>query len=212
MNRPHLVALAPLVAAAALAAPPPPATKPPAPTPAKITYDFTMGGQPLGSEDAAIASSPAGQVVTGSVRLKLPTGDATLGQETHLAPDGTLVSYRLDVDAPGQQVTMSTTPSEGGFKVVVTAKGGTDSVQTLPVAAKPPVVLLDNNLASHLDVWTRRLGDLGPDQERAITILVPQVALAIPGSVKRLADGTGTLDGQPVATRAYRVTVTNLTE
>ena len=43
----------------------------------------------------------------------------------------------------------------------------------------------------------------------AITHLVGAI-LAIAGTVVRIPDGTGTLDGAPVAARSYRVTVANV--
>src|SRR5262249_49610364 len=86
------------------------------------------------------------------------------------------------------------------------------ATDTKAIALKAPYVLIDNNFASHLDLYTRSLGDLGPGGERSLSLLVPQVVQSIPAVVKRLADGTATLDGKPVATRAYRITVATLTE
>jgi alpha-beta hydrolase superfamily lysophospholipase len=181
-------------------------------TPVKVTYEMTAGGQALGTENAALVTTEAGSVLTGEVRLKTPKGEGTLAQEANFAMDGTLVAYRLDVDIPGQQLTIKATPSANGYTAVVLPKGGTEPLETRSIAAKPPVVLLDNNFASHIDLLTRRLVDLGPDSERSYTFLVPQVVQAIPGTVKRLGDGTGTFEGKPVATRSYRVTIANVAE
>lgn len=186
---------------------------PPAPALSKVTYEILADGQPLGSEEVTFAAPAAGRALSGTVRIKLPGGgNGAMTQEARFAPGGALSSYRLDVDIPGQQVTISVTPAPDGFTAAVLPKGGTTPLETRAIPAKPPVVLADNSFASHLDLLTRALGDLGPGQERPYTFLVPQVLGAIPGTVKRLADGKGTLDGAPVDTRSYRVTVANVAE
>ena len=181
-------------------------------TPVKVTYEMTAGGQALGTENVARVTTAAGSVLTGEVRLETPRGEGTLAQEANFDKDGALVGYRLDVDVPGQQLTISTNPAADGYTAVVYPKGSTEPMDTRSIAAKPPVVLLDNNFASHIDLLTRKLVDLGSDQERSYTFLVPQVSQAIPGSVKRLGDGKGTFEGKPVETRSYRVTIANVSE
>jgi pimeloyl-ACP methyl ester carboxylesterase len=198
-----------LVAAAAVAA----AEGTPAPkgnvrTPVKTTYRTTVDGKPLGTEDMTLVTTEAGRAITGTAHLTLPNGTSgTLTQDLETKQDGTPVSYRLDVDFPGQQVTIKTTAGESGYAVALFAKGGADPLKTQDVPAKPPVVLLDNTIASHFDLLTRRLSDLGPDQERTYTFLVPQVGQALAGTVKRMADGKGTLEGKAISTRGYRVTI-----
>jgi pimeloyl-ACP methyl ester carboxylesterase len=209
MHRSIALPAALFAAAAALAAPgTTPASKPAVATPVKVTYQTTVGGKPFGTEDMSVVTSESGRAITGAARLTLPNGTSgTLTQDLETKPDGTPVSYRLDVDFPGQQVTIKTTAVESGYTVALYPKGGTEPLKSQDVPAKPPVVLLDNTVASHFELLTRRLADLGPDQERSYTFLVPQVGQAIPGTVKRMADGKGTLDGKPVSTRGYRLTI-----
>lgn len=212
MRRTLPLALAVLVGGGSLAADTGTAAKPAPAAPAKTTYKLAIGGEELGTEDAAVATTAEGRTLTSSVHLTLPGGQAALTQDLRLKPDGALISYVLDIDAPGQQITLKTTPTDDGVSVGIFSKGGDSALQTKPIALKAPYVLIDNNFASHLDLYTRTLGDLGPGGERSFSLLVPQVVQSIPAVVKRLADGTATLDGKPVATRGYRITVANLTE
>jgi len=181
------------------------------PAPPAETFEMTVGGAPLGTEEFRRIEGPDGVVLTGKVSLKIPeAGDAVLSQELRLARDGHPVSYSLDIDAPGQQLVLRAAPTASGYALSFTPKGAAEPVKTADVAGKVPVFLLDNNFASHLDVFTRSLLGLAVLEERAFTALVPQVLEAIPASVKRGADGKGSQGGSPVATRSYRLVVANV--
>lgn len=186
----------------------------PAPQPAAgDAFEMTVGGSPLGGEEAMRVEGPDGVGLTGTVRLTIPgAGAGTLTQTTKLARDGKPLSYALDIDVPGQQLVIQAMPTEAGFALSVTPRGATVPVKTTAVSGAAPVFLLDNSFGSHLDVLTRALGDLAVGQERSITALVPQALIAIPAKVVRTADGSGTLNGTAVATRTYAVTLANVRE
>ncbi len=181
------------------------------PAPKAETFEMTVGGTPFGTEEFHRTEGPDGVVLTGKVLLKIPgAGDAALSQDLKLARDGHPLSYSLDIDAPGQQVVLRATPTASGYLLSVTPKGAAEPANSADVAGKSPVFLLDNAFASHLDVFTRSLVGLGAGEERSLTALVPQVLKAIPGSVKRGADGKASQDGATVATRSYRLVVANV--
>ena len=181
------------------------------PEPAVQSFVMSVDGAGYATEEFRRVEGPDGVALTGKVSLKLPGGvDAVLRQDAKLGADAHVLSYALDVDAPGQQVSLTALPATNGFKLALTPKGAPAPAQSQVVAAKAPVFLLDNNFASHLDALTRALTTLGPDEERALTALVPQVMQAIPGTARRGADGTATLDGTALATRSYRLVVANV--
>jgi len=181
------------------------------PAPPAETFGMTVGGAPLGTEEFRRTEGPDGVVLTGKVSLKIPgAGETVLSQDLKLARDGHPLSYSLQIDAPGQQVVLSATPTASGYALSVTPKGAAEPANSADVAGKAPVFLLDNNFASHLDAFTRSLLGLAVGEERAFTALVPQVLEAIPASVKRGADGKGSQGGSPVATRSYRLVVANV--
>jgi dienelactone hydrolase len=174
-------------------------------------FELMIGGEPLGTEEFRRIPAPEGEAVTGTVNLKLPdTGDVRLAQDAKWAGDGHLVSYAMDVDAAGQQVTLRAHPSAAGYTMTVTAKGAGAPLKSEDVPTKPPVVLIDNNFASHLDVLTRTLQGLGAGEERAFTALVPQALQAIPATVRRGPDGTASLGGTTLPTRSYRLTIASV--
>jgi len=181
------------------------------PTPQAETFEMTVGGAPFGTEEFRRVEGPDGVVLTGKVSLSIPgAGDTALSQSLKLAREGHPLSYSLEVDAPGQQVVLTATPTASGYALSVTPKGAVEPANSADVEGKAPVYLLDNAFASHLDVLTRSLAGLGAGEERALTALVPQVLQAIPGSVKRGADGKASLGAAKVATRSYRLIVANV--
>jgi len=184
---------------------------PAVPAPAADVFDMTVGGATYATEECVRTDGPNGVTLKGKVALTTPGGGAAvLRQETLLARDGHPLSYSLDIDAPGRKLVLSAVPSATGYQLATTPKGATQPDATRVVAAKAPVFLLDNNLASHLDALTRSLADLSAGGEREITALVPQVLQGVPGSVKRGPNGLGSLNGVPVATRTYRLAIANV--
>ena len=181
------------------------------PKPPVETFEATVGGAPLGTEEFSRTEGPDGVVLSGKVSMKIPSlGDAVLSQDLKLARDGHPLSYSLDIDAPGQEVVLRAIPTASGYALSLTQKGAVTPANTANVAGKTPVFLLDNAFASHLDALTRSLVGLTAGEERALTALVPQVLQAIPATVKRGADGKASQNGSPVATRSYRLVVANV--
>lgn len=197
------------VAAAPAASPAPAAAAPVTPL---DRYELTVNDETVATEETVRTVAAGTTTLKGRVSLKLPGGgDGSFRHEATLGPDGTPKSYTLEVDIPGQEVTLAVVPGESGYRMSVTPKGAQAPASTQTIAVKSPVVLMDNNLTSHIDAWTRTLQSLGPKEERTIQALVPQVAQAMPATVRRGDDTKGTLDGAPVPARAYRLTIANLT-
>jgi len=179
--------------------------------PTTETFEMTLGGAPYATEEFQRVEAPDGIALTGTVSIQIPgRGSAVLKQDAKLARDGHPQTYALNVDAPGQAASLSAVASADGYALSVTPKGGSEPAQSRSVPTKGPVFLLDNNFASHLDVLTRALNDMAPGAERAITVVVPQVFQALPGSVKRGPDGKATSGKTPVTTRTYRLDVANV--
>lgn len=179
-----------------------------APAPQPDTFEFLVGGAPYATEEFTRAEGPDGVALTGKVSIAIPGGgNATLTQDCKLALDGHPLSYTLDVDAPGQQVSLTAKPGANGYSLSITSKDTKEPLDKRDAVAASPVFLLDNNFASHLDALTRKLVDLRPGEERVITALVPQVLQAIPAKVGRGPDGKAVLGGAAVATRSYRLVV-----
>ena len=124
------------------------------------------------------------------------------------------MSYTLDIEIPGQQVVLATRRTDAGYVMTITPKGANEPTKSRNTAALNAVFLVDNNLASHLDEFTRRMRDLGVGEERTVLALVPQVFQAFPAAVTRGPDGKALVGGAPVATRSYSLvmasTVTEL--
>ncbi len=181
------------------------------PAPSTEVFELTIGGVPSGTEEFHRAEGTEGIALTGKVSLKVPGGgEMVLSQESRLARDGHPVSYSLDIEAPGQQLTLRAVPSATGYALSITPKGATEPLQSRDVVVKPPIFLLDNNLASHLDSLTRGLRDLAAGEQRTVTVIVPQVLQSFSARVKRRSDGMASEGGAPVATRSYRLEFANI--
>ncbi|HZN54781.1 MAG TPA: alpha/beta fold hydrolase [Candidatus Polarisedimenticolaceae bacterium] len=181
------------------------------PAPAADSFELTIGGERFATEELRRVAGPEGTTLESKLTMTGPVGPGgVLSQQARLAPDGHLVSYVLDVDVPGQQVVLKASEAKDAYTMSVTPKGAAAAAQSKDVPAKAPAILLDNTFASHLDGLTRGLLDLAADQERAFTAVVPQIMQAIPATVRRGPDATGTLAGAPVATRTYRIVLANI--
>jgi alpha-beta hydrolase superfamily lysophospholipase len=184
-----------------------------APARAADSYELKAGGERIGTEESTRTPGDDGMTLAGAVRVAFPGGgEGTLTQEARYAKDGKLSGYTLDIDAPGQQFVVKVVPSQAGYALTLTPRGSNTPLKSESVATTGPVVLLDNNFASHLDQFTRTLKDLGAGGTRAVTALVPQAMQAFPAKVERLADGTAQLDGMSVSTRTYALTIANIRE
>jgi pimeloyl-ACP methyl ester carboxylesterase len=182
-----------------------------APTPEGATFDLRIEGRSFATETWTRLEGPDGVALSGKVTLTPAAGEpATLTQDCKLARDGHPISYDLDVDAPGEHVTVAARVRDNGYALTITAKGTEEPLESRQVAAEAPVFLLDNTCASHLDAITRRLVDLGAGEERAISVLVPQIMQAIRATVKRGADGKAMIGGKSVPSRSYRLVAANV--
>ena len=184
-----------------------------APARAADSYELKAGGERIGTEESVRTPGDEGTTLTGTVRVAFPGGgEGTLKQEARYAKDGKLAGYTLDIDAPGQQFVVKVVTSPAGYALTLNSRGSSTPLKSESIATTGPVVLLDNNFASHLDLFTRTLKDLDAGGTRTVTALVPQAMQAFPAKVERLADGTALLDGVSVATRTYGLTIANIRE
>jgi alpha-beta hydrolase superfamily lysophospholipase len=202
-----LLGSAPVLALAAPVAAP---SSAPAPT---DTFEMLMQGASMGSEAVVRVVKPDSVTLTSTVRVSPPGGgEGTLAQAAAFASDGTPRQYDLSIDAQGRRLEFKASPSEAGFTMSVTPRGAAEAAKSETFSAKPPVFLIDNNFASHLDVLTRSARSLEPDQDKTFTALVPQALQSFPATLHRGADGTAKLAGTSVATRTYVLTIANVRE
>jgi alpha-beta hydrolase superfamily lysophospholipase len=176
-------------------------------------YEMLLGGSVIATEESTRTVSAERLGLAGVIRLTPPGGaEGRLAQSAGLAPDGTPRSYELSVDAQGQQFDVKAAATDAVFTMSMTPRAAAAPAKSETVTVKPPVFLLDNNFASHLDLLTRSLVALGPNEEKTFTALVPQALQAFPATVRRTADGTGKLSGTTIATRGYALTIANVRE
>lgn len=170
------------------------------------TFVTILRGQPVGREVVTRSAGEGGPILTSHAAIELPGGiSLTFDQRATLSPDGLrIVAYDLSAVGAGRNAHITAEPTPGGWKL---AAGAPDS-SVPPIAKDLPVQgpssLVDNNLASHLDLFCRGLR-LAPGEKLSTTAVVPQVLMAITGTTTRTGEGAGTLDGKPTETLRYRL-------
>lgn len=193
--------LLPLIACSALAAAPSRA-------PERDTFEILVGEKAAGTEIVTRTLTDKGTKLKSRVDLTIPSGTVTFIQES--AIDGSRIrDYLCDVEVGGQTTRIRATPSMKGWKVEAGPASAADASMTQEIPVTGTAVIIDNNLASHLDLFCRGLA-LEPGASTSLTAVVPQAMQAFPLKATRTPDGQGTLDGATVSTRRYRLELTSL--
>jgi len=181
-----------------------PAQQPPAPT---DVYEIYSGDKLVGTETASrpVAGGPL------ESRTEVSVGGATLTfvQKGMLDATGRRLSdYRCDIESPRGPARMRAILGEGGWTLDASWPSAQPAVtKSFPAGAS--TIVLDNNLASHLDLLCRDLVASG-SETASYTALVPQVLASVPLQAKRGEEGRGTLDGKPVESVRYRLDAGNV--
>jgi len=165
------------------------------------------------SEDRLVGTETVSRATGGPLtsRTEVTVGGTTVAfvQDATLDASGRrFVSYQCDVAAPSGPVRVRAKLAEGGWTLDAGAPDAAPQA-TKSFPASPSTIVLDNNLASHLDLLCRDLVAGGADTA-SYTALVPQVLASVPVQAKKLEAGKGTLDGKPVESVHYRLDAANV--
>lgn len=159
----------------------------PAPSPASAeAFEIVVGGRILGEETVTRESSPEGPVLKSRIALDSPKGKIEFQQTLRLAAaSGEPVDYALEIAIPGAVQEVRARKGATGWTIEAGPAGAPTLTREHPIAGAS--ILLDNNLASHLDLLART-AKLAPGESRSATFVVPQAAAAIAGTLSRLED------------------------
>ncbi len=180
---------------AATAAEPAPATT--------DTFEILLGDKVAGTEAATRATAETGSTLRSRVDLTLPGGiSLSFSQEADLdAAAKRILRYRCDLDAGGTRARFRATSGETGWKLDAGPADAPAPAATKDLPKTSGDVVIDNNFASHLDLFCRGLA-LEPGGTASNTVIVPQALQAMTMKTSRLADADA-------ATARYRLELAN---
>jgi len=160
------------------------------------------GGVVSGWEEfTLIAMAPGGYQLTGRAEFTRGGARYELVQNTFLAPDRGPGHYRLTVTTGG--TTQSIESWREGDTVRIRAAAGAEE-QTRSVAVNARTLFLDNLVTSHFQaLLDRYLAEPEASRGEGWTFVVPQALTTVRGTIVPAGEGTGTLDGRPIAVRRY---------
>jgi dienelactone hydrolase len=160
------------------------------------------GGVVSGWEEfTLIAMAPGGYHLTGRAELTRGGEPFELVQNTFLAADRGPGHYRLTVTT--RATAQSIESWREGDTVRIRAVAGT-AEQLRSVIVNARTLFLDNLVTSHFQVLLDRyLAEPEGRRGEGWTFVVPQALTTVSGTVVPAGEGTGTLDGRPVAVRRY---------
>jgi hypothetical protein len=160
-----------------------------------------------GTEEYQLAKAADGYHLTGKSHMQQGARTIDMTHEQTLAPDLTLVRYKLQV-GNGEQVIEAW--RDGHNIQIKVSAGGQQPTKTVPFA--PAMLVLDNLVTAHFQVLLDRMAASSPPLS-SFTAVVPQVMAAIPAKVTAAGEEAATLDGNPIRAQKYTLQVANsLTE
>ena len=166
-------------------------------------FRVRMGNRASGTEEFRLRKAPEGLLLTGKVQAEIGGSPGTFTYEALLAPDRSLVRYKLEIQLAG--TTQIVEAYREGEKLMMRAGPAGQSTEKA-MDFRPRVVLLDNMLTGHFQLLLDGLpGVLGE-----ITALIPQRLGALGSKLTEAGESTGTLDGKPVKTRKYALSLGSL--
>jgi hypothetical protein len=146
-------------------------------------FVIEQGGVEVGREDFRLEQTEDGFQLISTVRLTVMGHALTLDQQLELAPDLSPAHYRLKGETPQGKQWIDAVIEDGKAQLQVLVG---EQTQKRELAGEPPLVVLDNNVMSHLAVIYRfiRQTPRQEGQELQMTALVPQVLLTVPLKAK----------------------------
>lgn len=157
----------------------------------KGRFRILLDGQPMGSEEFAIAPSGKEWVARSTTEIRAPGGPATqVSARLTLLPNGTLLRYEWSTQGPKKA--SATVEFRGGTAKMALRIGSAEPfIQELSFGS-PRVVVLDNNVYHHYAILAR-LYDWNAKGPQTLPVLIPQDM--IPGSITVESAGTEKVDG-----------------
>jgi len=167
-----------------------------------------VGSRLTGTEEYTITKSAEGVRLTGKSQLEAGGQPMDFTEEQTLAPDLSLLRYRLDVSrATGVQ---SVEAWRDGQTIQMKASaGGQERTGTVPF--DPNVIVLDNLITAHFQMVLNSIGGKPPGNS-PWTFLVPQVLKTASGKVAMEGEEQGTLTGKPIVVKKYTIELPGVLE
>jgi hypothetical protein len=160
----------------------------------KGKFRVLLDGQPVGTEEFAIAPNGKEWLARGSTEIRAPGGPAThVSVRLTLLPDGTPLRYEWSTQ--GQKKASAAVEFQGGTaKMALRMEGAQPFIQELSFGS-PRVVILDNNVYHHYAILAR-LYDWNAKGAQTFPVLIPQDMT--PGSITVESAGPQMVDGSPL--------------
>ncbi len=180
------------------------------PKPAPDVYETLLAGTVVGTETATRTVTPTGGKLKSRIDLTVPQGAIGFVQEASLDGTGTrITSYRCDIEAGGVVQRVRAVRDSKGWTVDAGLAAAPEPQATKTFPAGPSTLVIDNNMASHLDLLCRDLARSGAPPA-SVTAIVPQALAAIPGKITSLGESAGKLDGASVTAVEWRLEMANV--
>lgn len=166
-------------------------------------FRVRMGNRASGTEEYRLQKTTGGWRLNGNVQAEIGGAPAVFTYEAMLAPDRSLVRYKLDIQIAG--TTQTVEAQRDGDKLIMKAGAGGQLAEK-GVAFTARTVLLDNMLTGLYQV----LLDGMPGYLGDIVALIPQRQGALASKLADQGEAAGTLDGKPVTVRKYGLSLGSL--
>lgn len=167
-------------------------------------FRLRVGSRMSGTEEYQITKTAEGYRLTGKLHTEAGTRVTELTHEETLAPDRSLLRYKLEV---GNQVIEAW--REGDKIQMKVSVAGQEQTKTAPFA--PRTVVLDNLVTAHFQVLLDTLGG-EPPAASPWNFVVPQGMAAIPGKVAQAGEEAATLNGKAVRVQKYTIEFASVLE
>jgi pimeloyl-ACP methyl ester carboxylesterase len=154
-----------------------------------------------GTDEYTIVKSADGYKIAGNTNLKTSNGPMTFMHSEEVAPDWTMISYKLV--ATGNGASQSVELIRIGDHITAAAKVGE---QTVPkeIAWKPNTLVLDNFIAAHFQVLLNAIAAAKPESKSNWNLIVAQRLTEAFGKVNpKTETASGTLDGKQISLKKY---------
>src|SRR5262245_48297238 len=149
---------------------------------APVVFETYLGETLAGTE--TVSASAPGAALTSRTELSVGGAKLTFVQEAKLDATGRrLVAYRCDVETPQGPGHVAATLGDAGWTLAAGTSATAEPAATKTFPAGASTIILDNNLASHLDLLCRDLLASG-GESASYTALVPQVLASAPLQAK----------------------------
>ena len=167
-----------------------------------------VGSRLTGTEEYTITKTAEGVRLTGKSQLEAGGQPMDFTEELSLAPDLSLLRYRLDVSTVAGAQSVEAWRDGQTIQMKASA-GGQERTSTVPF--DPSVIVLDNLITAHFQMVLNSMGGKPPISS-PWTFLVPQVLKAASGKVAMEGEEQGTLTGKPILVKKYTIELPGVLE